>query len=778
MQLRELAERARKSFLLHDLENAENFVLQMAEQAPDHPGIFLFLGNIYTAMEKFNKAIQAYQQSIELDPDNPEAHNNIGIVYRREENFPAAVGALEQARKLAPQRADIWYNLANVYKQMEDPDEAEVYYRKALELNPNLTRAFNNLGNLYETRGMHDEAKELYHRGLKNDPNNPTLSYNLGITYQSMGNAVEAIRSYRQALRSRPNWVDGLNNLGILLEETGEYEEARQMLESALKVDATNPRIRNNLGVVLGAIGDHEKAREYLQQAVNADPTYTTAYINLSTELEELNDVDAAWKELQRIKKEESSNLEIREKIARLAVKTGRNKQAQEEIRFILDHNPKAGFAWSLLGDLSLATGNRTKAREAYSRAIGLAPEDTDTALNLALLYKELKEYNQAIAVVSGILGRNPRHSGARLLLGKLYLYENLYSEALSILTSLYEDFPYDEELLETLIRAHRGAGNREEALRITEELINLQGQRDETLDLDKLEQTLALYEETVEAYADEHERRWEANLRQLMNSTDTEAEPEEVREEDSLFFDTIPDLDQPAEIIDVGGIEPVIVINEDEERLRLKEMEEEILSPPLEEEKDEEESAPGPAPAAPVSAKNEESGFPGTINVNVQNPPPTNRIELGLLPIPGMRTRIRRYFSRKSRGGGEEMEEILPEEEETPADLLRYLEDLTEFLPEDKRRDFEQSEMRLRMEALLDRLEGRPSLRQQAAGFEAEPEQDSREISLNPNSISSTLSFMGDLSTYLPDPDIGVALHHKIADILKTMKRDSHGNT
>ncbi len=778
MQLRELADRARKAFLLRDLETSEQFVLQMADQAPGHPGIFLFLGNIYTAMEKFNKAIQAYQQSIELDPDNPEAHNNIGIVYRREENFPAAVGALEQARKLAPQRADIWYNLANVYKQMEDPDEAEVYYRKALELDPNLTRAFNNLGNLYETRGMHDQAKELYRRGLKNDPNNPTLSYNLGITYQSMGKAPEAIRSYRQALRSRPNWVDGLNNLGILLEETGEYEEARQMLESALKVDSSNPRIKNNLGVVLGAIGDHEKAREYLQQAVKADPTYTTAVINLTTEMEELNDSEGAWEELQRVKAEEPSNLEIREKIARIAVKNGKHKQAREEIRFILDHNPKAGFAWALLGDLSLATGNRTKAREAYSRAINLSPEDTDTALNLALLYKELKEYNQAIAVVSGILGKNPRHSGARLLLGKLYLYENLYTEALSILSTLYEDFPYDEELLETLIRAHRGAGNKEEALRFTEELINQQGQRDKTLDLDKLEQTLALYEETVEAYADEHERRWEENLKLLMNSTETEAEPEEVHEEDSLFFDNIPDLDQPAEIIDVGGIEPVIVINEDEERLRLKEMEEEILSPPPDFEKEEEEKKPAPQapPAAP--AETGDSGFPGTINVNVQNPPPTNRIELGLLPIPGLRTRIRRHFSRKGRKADEAMEELLPEEEETPADLLRYLEDLTEFLPEDKRKDFEQSEMRLRMEALLDRLEGKPTLRQQAETMQQEPDQESPEISLNPESISSTLSFMGDLSTYLPDPDIGVALHHKIADILKTMKRDSHGIT
>ena len=784
MQLNELADRARKAFLLRDMETAEKLVLQMHTAAPDHPGILLFMGNIYTAMGRFNQAIQAYQESIELDPANPEAHNNIGIVYRREGNFPAAVGALEQARKIAPDRADIWYNLANVYKQMDDPEEAEVYYRKSLELNPGLTRAYNNLGNLYETRGMHDKAHEFYSSGLKKDPNNPTLSYNLGITYQSLGRVSDAIRSYRQALRSRPNWIDGLNNLGILLEETGEYDEARLVLENALKMDTKNPRINNNLGVILSAQGNHELAMQYLQKAVDADPSYTTAGINLGTELEELNDLDAAWKQLQNIKTEEPSNMDVREKIARLAVKTGRQRQAREEIRFILDHNPQAGFPHALLGDLALTEGNRKKAEQSYRRAITLDPEDIDTTLNLALLYKELKEYNQAIARVSDILAKNPRHSGARLLLGKLYLYENLYTEAISILNALYEDFPYDEQLMETLIRAHRGAGNKEEALRFTEELINLQGQRQTTLDLDKLEQSLSLYEETVEAYAEEHERRWEENLKQLINTSETEAEPEEVKEEESLFFDTIPDLDQPAEIIDVGGIEPVIVINEDEERLRLKEMEEEILSPPPEEEKEEEDEPPVLAASAPLpsSGLNGAQGgqLPGTINVNVQTPPQPGRIELGgslsLLPTPGITTRIRRILSRKTRPEPEE--QVIPEEKnETPAELLRYLEDLTEYLPEEKRRDFEHSEMKLRMEVLLDRLEGRPSLRQQAAVFESR-EESGQIVNLNPESISSTLSFMGDLSTYLPDPDIGVALHHKIADILRTMKRDSHGIT
>ena len=808
MELQELAARARNAFLLRDWVTAEKFATELKRQKPDHPGVLLFLGNIYTKMGRYNLAIQAYQESLELDDRNPEAHNNIGIVYRLEENLPAAVGALERARELAPDRGDIWYNLANVYKQMEEDEEAETYYRKALELDPGLTRAYNNLGNLFQTRGRNEEAEQYYTTGLEQDANNPVLRYNLGITYQAEERIPEAIEAYRHALRSRPNWVDGLNNLGILLEQSGNYEEAARILTSALKVEKDNPKVNNNMGVVLGALGNHAEALKFLRRAVDIDPQYTTASLNLGSELEELGEFDSAWDHLQALKQAEPADLEIRERIARLAVRSNRAREAKDEIRFILDHNPQAAFAYALLGQLYLNGGDRKRAIQAYSRAVSLDPDDTETSLNLALLYKELKEYERGIAQVSTILARRPGHYAARLLLGKLYLNQTLYTEALGLLTPLYDEYPYDEDLLETLIRAHKGAGNREEALRITEELVNLQGERDETLDLDKLDQTLHLYEEAIEAYAEEHERRWEENLKKLTSRGEGEVEPEEIKEEESLFFDAIPDLDQPAKILDVGGIEPVIVINEDEERLRLVEMEEEILPFPEEEEEKEPQKPAGllsavrglgAAPAEPPEPKGksgggtadgtgagpaessgarEGQGFSGNVEINM----PIQTPLVGSLHIEerGIRRLLRRRSRKRvpSEAENESPAEIQAPPEESPAELLKYLEDLALYLPEERRSEFMMSDMRLRMEALRERLEGKAPLRKQLERFSppAEEQESGEAFSLNPDSIESTLTFMGNLSTYLPNKEIGVALHHRIADIVKTMKRDSHG--
>jgi tetratricopeptide (TPR) repeat protein len=776
----------------------------MHKQKPLHPGILLFLGNIYTKMGRYNQAIQAYQESLELDDRNPEALNNIGIVYRLEDNLPAAVGALERAKELAPERADIWYNLANVYKQMDEPEEAETYYRKAIEIAPAFSRAYNNLGNLYENRGDHWAAEELYNHGLRQDPNNPTLRYNLGISYQAEERIPEAIESYRQALKARPNWVDGMNNLGILLEKTGKYDEAARVLGNALELDAENPKLNNNYAVVLSVQGRHSEALDYLNRAVAKDPSYSRASINLGTELEELEEYDKAWAHLQTMKQKAPSDLDVREKIARLAVKIGKVHQAKEEIRFILDHNPKAGFAYALLGNLYLTRDDRKRAVQAFNRALTLSPEDLETTLNLALLYKEMKEYKQAISQVSGILARDPKHQAARLLLAKLYLYENLYSEALAILNGLYEESPHDEELLETLIRAHRGAGNREEALRVTETLVNMQGERDATLDLDKLQQTLHLYEETVEAFAEEHEKLWEENLKRYLDQDEGEVEPELLREEESLFFDTIPDLDQPAQLIDVGGIEPVIVINEDEERLNLIEMEEEIPEFPLEEQEEEEpeekqiagNTTPAPFQSVPTgppapSAENHSSDTAQQntntheperpINITFQGwPPASNKIELGgSVDLGQLRLSVNRPRKKKKTKPDVPVQtDKQKEEEESPAELLSHLENLTRYLPDERRSEYVNSDMRLRLEALRDRLAGRPSLRQQVSRYMPPSDQKEEKLVLKPGKIESTLSFMGELSTYLPNPEIGVALHHRISEILKTMKRDEHGES
>ena len=184
--------------------------------------------------------------------------------------------------------------------------------------------------------------------------------------------------------------------------------------------------------------------------------------------------------------------------------------------------------------------------------------------------------------------------------------------------------------------------------------------------------------------------------------------------------------------------------------------------------------------PEAPSGGSGTSSSPQGPISISVQGPSSPGRIELGgsldlgLLKI--SRNRSGKKTEPEPEPSKDRRKEQQEKKEESPAELLSHLENLTRYLPDERRREYMNSDMRLRLEALKDRLYGRPSLRQQLSRYIAPDMQEDEGIVLKPGKIESTLSFMGDLSTYLPNPEIGVALHHRITQILKTMKRDEHG--
>ncbi len=72
------------SSLLIDL-GREGEALEFLEKArvisPDHPTIYLNMGNAYLRLRDFKKAKEAFRESIEINPFNPEVHKGLARVY-------------------------------------------------------------------------------------------------------------------------------------------------------------------------------------------------------------------------------------------------------------------------------------------------------------------------------------------------------------------------------------------------------------------------------------------------------------------------------------------------------------------------------------------------------------------------------------------------------------------------------------------------------------------------------------------------------------------------
>ncbi|MFW5686308.1 MAG: hypothetical protein ACOC0O_06615, partial [Spirochaetota bacterium] len=108
---------------------------------------------------------------------------------------------------------------------------------------------------------------------------------------------------------------------------------------------------------------------------------------------------------------------------------------------------------------------------------------------------------------------------------------------------------------------------------------------------------------------------------------------------------------------------------------------------------------------------------------------------------------------------------------DEDAAHLLDYLSTMATALPPEKREEYMASEERLKLEYLRARLAGRPGLRQDGLRY-APPNGSGDQVPITKQRLAATLSYIGEISRYLPDRGIGMALNHRVSTVLEHLRR------
>jgi hypothetical protein len=106
------------------------------------------------------------------------------------------------------------------------------------------------------------------------------------------------------------------------------------------------------------------------------------------------------------------------------------------------------------------------------------------------------------------------------------------------------------------------------------------------------------------------------------------------------------------------------------------------------------------------------------------------------------------------------------PKTDRTPGDLLDYLENLSEYLPERQKRKFRASDVRLTIEMVKSRLAGNRGLREKITGS-YRPLAPRKADPLTRPLLVDTFSYLKDLSAWHPDKNIGAAMRNKIDSLI-----------
>jgi serine/threonine protein kinase/tetratricopeptide (TPR) repeat protein len=239
--------------------------------------------------EGFYKAIEYFQQAVEIDPSYALAYTGLADCYvllgwnsylPPKEAFPQGKLAAKTALQLDPDLAEAHTPLAALLWLHDwQWDKAQAEFKRSLELGPTYATANHWYAEYAMTMGRHGEALARMKNGQDLDPLSLIINVAVGWTLYFAGRYDEAIQQLRQTVDLDPNYPVTYWILGLLLRKTGCYELAITEGETGVKLSGGSPLMRAALAHTLGTAGRTKEALQILDDLTKlAKQKYVAPY--------------------------------------------------------------------------------------------------------------------------------------------------------------------------------------------------------------------------------------------------------------------------------------------------------------------------------------------------------------------------------------------------------------------------------------------------------------------------------------------------------------------
>ena len=457
-------------------------------------------GEAFLALNKPDRAAQAFDRALGLVADYPRALLGHGILAQHQGDRARARALLDQALAANPQDSAVWKARGELALSAGEPQLAEEAFGHAIETTrapwmPLYERALTRLelGKLGEAKADIDLADQQL-------PQFPGLNYARGLLLLKQAQPEPALAQLNLYLPYRPDDPQALYLAGVALFQLKRYQEADEYLtracraapdsstaatllartrlargdlkgaETALRPfadqPAPNPDVLRVLGDVVSQDGRPGEAGALLRQALAARPDDGQTPLKLAAALLAGGDRDAAERELRALLEKNPADETARVLLVRLLLAKPDAAAAQAQALAYLTAVPDSPRAQVALGLANLALGDEPAARQAFARALELKPGFADAAFDLATLERRAGRTGAARALYGQVLAVDPRNADATLLLTQLDVDGGNPGAGLARLREAVTKDPANLNLRLNLAQGYQSAGQAQEALR------------------------------------------------------------------------------------------------------------------------------------------------------------------------------------------------------------------------------------------------------------------------------------------------------------------------
>lgn len=308
-----------------DLQSAVTAYLAILEKHPARIDVRSNLGAAYSALGRYEQAIEQYKRALLIDGTNPAIRFNLALAYYKAAWFTEAATELEKFLKAAPNSpqsinaqlviADAYVRLGEYKKVIQglspladaDPSNRTVAYLlgSALIGDGQLEQGQAIIDRLFR----HEDSAEAHllmasillladdaqgalkeaQRAIELNPKLPGLQAWHGRVLMRLGDTEKAKAGFRTELAANPNDFESNLYLGMLLRHDKEIEAALSHLKRAIQLRPRDQYARYHLAAVYAAAGKPADALPLLEGVLKEHAGFVEARVLLASVYYRLN---------------------------------------------------------------------------------------------------------------------------------------------------------------------------------------------------------------------------------------------------------------------------------------------------------------------------------------------------------------------------------------------------------------------------------------------------------------------------------------------------------
>ncbi len=223
--------------------------------------------------EGFQKAVEYFNQAIEIDPNYAQAYAGLGdaLAFLGGDDRASQTETDRKARAATLKALELDDSLADAHASLgvrsydSDFPEAERRLRRAIELNPNHATAHQWLGEFLAYMGRFDEAITEIERAHEIDPLSLIISTDVAKVYAIARQYDRAIEQFKKTLEMEPTFDEAHALLGLTYVFAGRAEEAISELRRIKDLE-DKPGYLSWLGYAYGVAGKKREAQGVRQR--------------------------------------------------------------------------------------------------------------------------------------------------------------------------------------------------------------------------------------------------------------------------------------------------------------------------------------------------------------------------------------------------------------------------------------------------------------------------------------------------------------------------------